>query len=139
MQSHHGGNWSVHLLDSHTLQIGKNAIQAKGVEEFLNAIKAGSQGTTLQCLDFDGITITLEIAKVLKEMQETHSHLSIPHGGTGGYKEPKPRLEPLEKLVKYAKENNVQLIDLFRAFDKERTNILPEEEFRNALKVQFQL
>lgn len=116
------------------IQIGKNSIQEEGVDAFLKTIR-DSSNSTLQCLDLDGITITLQIAKTLKEMEKTHSHLSIPHGGTGGYKELKPRLQPLEKLVKYAKENNVQLIDLFRSFDKEQTRVLPEEEFRNALKV----
>ena len=44
-------------------------------------------------------------------------------------------LEPVQKLAKYCKENSVQLMDLFRSFDKEQSMVLPEEEFRNALKV----
>ena len=101
---------------------------------FLEALKASSNGT-LQCLDFDGVTITLEIAGILKEMWDSHSHLKVSHGGTGGYKKPKPLLEPPEKLLKYARENKLELIDLFRAFDKEQQHVLPEEEFRKALKV----
>ena len=115
-------------------QIGKNPIQPPGVFALLNAVK-GSSNNALQCLDFDGITITLDIAKLIKEMGESHAHLRVSHGGTGGYKEPKPLLEPVQKLAKYCKENKVQLIDLFRSFDKEQSQTLPEEEFRNALKV----
>lgn len=55
--------------------------------------------------------------------------------GTGGYKEAKPRPAPLEKLVKYTKENNMKLEDLFAFFDKEKSGELTEEEFRNSLKV----
>jgi len=115
-------------------QIGKNPIQASGVLALLNAVKSSSNNV-LQCLDLDGITITLDIAKQLKEMEESHAHLRVFHGGTGGYKEPKPMLEPVQKLAKYCKENSVQLMDLFRSFDKEQSKVLPEEEFRNALKV----
>lgn len=115
-------------------QISKNPIQPPGVLALLNAVK-GSSNNALQCLDFDGITITLDIDKLIKEMGESHAHLRVSHGGTGGYKEPKPLLEPVQKLAKYCKENKVQLIDLFRSFDKEQCQVLPEEEFRNALKV----
>jgi len=61
--------------------------------------------------------------------------LSIPHGGTGGYKHPKPKQEPIEKLDNYCKENSVVLLDLFKSFDKESKKYLPEEQFRAALKV----
>ena len=128
-------------------QIGKNPIQAlppkdptdpkeqpNGVQIFLNALQE-SPNNTLQCLDLEGITVTLAVGKTLGEMKETHPHLTVSHGGTGGYKEKKPLMEPLEKLVRYAKEHNVQLNDLFRLFDKEKANVLLEEEFRNALKV----
>ena len=94
-----------------------------------------SANSTLQCLGLDGITITLDADKMLREMQESHTHLQVPHGGVGGYKEPKPLPEPHVKLMKYAKENNLELRDLFRAFDKEQKQALLEEEFRNALKV----
>lgn len=101
---------------------------------FVDALRPVTN-TVLQLVDFSGITVTLEIAKSIKEMAQTHPNLSIPHGGTGGYKVPKPLLGPVEKLVKYCKENNVQMIDLFHLFDKEQADILSEEEFRNALKV----
>ena len=100
----------------------------------LEAVRACST-TTFQCLDLDGITITLEIEKIVKELKESHPHVSIPHGGVGGFKPPKPLLPPAAKLVKYCKENKVVLLDLFRLFDKEQRLVLSEEEFRNALKV----
>ena len=68
-------------------------------------------------------------------MKKSHAHLKITHGGIGGHKAPKPLLPPVAKLVKYCKENNVVLLDLFRLFDKEQQMVLSEEEFRNALKV----
>ena len=61
------------------------------------------------------------------------------HGGTGGYKAPKPLPGPVEKLAKYCKENSVVLVDLFHTFDKEKHNHLSEEEFRNALKVSLEV
>ena len=70
-------------------------------------------------------------------MQESHPNLKIVHGGTGGYQVPKPLPTPIEKLTKYCSENNVRLIDLFRTFDKEQHNSLPETEFRNALRVSW--
>ena len=117
------------------IQIGQNAIQSDGIVALLNAVK--SMSNTFQCISFDGLTITLEIDKMLKEMKESHSHLSVPHAGVGGYKQPKPKLQPHEKLKKYAMENNVKLKDLFVSFDKEQRLLLTEEEFRNALKVMI--
>ena len=86
-------------------------------------------------LGLEGITVTLDIEKTVNEMQETNPHVSVSHGGIGGFKPPKPLLPPMAKLVKYCKENKVELLDLFRLFDKEQQMVLSEEEFRNALKV----
>ena len=116
------------------LQVGKNPINPPGLTAFLDAIRPATS-STMQVLDFSGITVTLEIAKNVKEMSQTHPTLSVVHGGTGGFKVPKPQLEPVEKLVKYCKENSVQMMDLFRLFDKEQADILSEEGFRAALKV----
>ncbi len=117
-----------------SLQLGRNPIEPHRVKEMIDIVQSAPNGT-LQCLGLDGITITLKVAKLLKDMQESHAHLQVPHGGTGGYREPKPLLEPHEKLMKYAKENNLELRDLFQAFDKEQKQALAEEGFRNALKV----
>lgn len=114
--------------------MGKNPIQPTALTTLLNAIKSSS-GNILQCLDLDGITITLDLEKTVAELKESHPHLSISHGGIGGFKPPKPLLPPMAKLVNYCKENNVQLLDLFHLFDKEQQMILSEEEFRSALKV----
>lgn len=100
----------------------------------LDGIKSCSAGT-FECLDLSGITIPLDIEKAVGELKESHPHVSIPHGGVGGFKPPKPLLPPMAKLVKYCKENKVELLDLFRLFDKEQKMILSDEEFRNALKV----
>ena len=116
------------------IQIAYNPLQTTGVIAFLDAVKVCSS-TTLQLLSLDGITVTLAIEKTLKELEESHKHLTITHGGTGGYKHPKPKQEPIEKLDKYCKDNSVVLLDLFRSFDKEQKNYLTEEAFRNALKV----
>lgn len=116
------------------LQLGQNPIQPSGLVVLLDAVKACSN-TTFQHLDLGGITITLDIQKRVKELKESHPHVSIPHGGVGGFKPPKPLLPPAAKLVKYCKENKVILLDLFRLFDKEQRMVLSEEEFRSALKV----
>lgn len=116
------------------MQVGQNPLQDSGVIAFLDAIKACTN-TTLRTLSFDGNTITLAIEKTLKELSESHEHLTVSHGGTGGYKHPKPKQEPIEKVDNYCRENNVVLLDLFRSFDKEQQKFLSEEAFRNALKV----
>jgi hypothetical protein len=100
----------------------------------LDAVKACST-PTFQHLGLDGITVTLDIQKSVNGMKESNSHVSIPHAGVGGFKPPKPLLPPMAKLAKYCKENKVELLDLFRLFDKEQQMVLSEEEFRNALKV----
>lgn len=114
--------------------MGKNPIQPAGLVALLDAVRACST-STFQCLDLDGLTITLDIEKTIGELKETHPHVSIPHGGVGGFKPPKPLLPPMAKLVKYCKENKVELLDLFHLFDKEQQMVLSEEEFRKALKV----
>ncbi len=91
--------------------------------------------TTFHCLSLDGITVTLDVQKSVEDLRETNSHVSVPHGGVGGYKPPKPLLPPMAKLVKYCKENKVVLLDLFRLFDKQQQMVLSEEDFRSALKV----
>lgn len=119
-----------------SLQIGKNALQVSGIYAILDAVRSGS-GSSLQHLGFDGMTITLDVEKTLKEMKETHPNLEIVHGGTGGYQVPKPLPTPIEKLTKYCSENGVRMIDLFRSFDKEEHKSLSEIEFRNALRVSY--
>ncbi|XP_064391440.1 leucine-rich repeat-containing protein 74B-like [Halichondria panicea] len=114
-------------------KIGQNPIRDPGIIAFLDAVKLCTS-TTLQTLSFEGLTITLAIEKTLQELSKSHKHLTISHAGTGGYKHPKPKQEPIEKLDNYCKENNVVLIDLFRSFDKEQKKFLSEEAFRNALK-----
>lgn len=79
--------------------------------------------------------MTLEVASIIREMEEDLS-LTITHGGTGGYRKPKPTLTPLQKLTKYTSENNFKLRDLFLVYDKERRGYLKEEDFRAALKVK---
>ena len=116
------------------MQIGKNAIQNAGIYAFLDAVRASSTAT-LQVLSFEGLTITLDVERTLKDMQESHPNLKIDHAGTGGYQVPKPLPTPLEKLALHCAENNVKLMDLFLNFDKELWNVLPETEFRNALRV----
>ena len=113
--------------------MAKNPIQPAGLSAMVDAV--GTCSNSFQCLDLDGITITLEIEKKVNELKESHSNISIPHGGVGGLKPPKPLLPPMAKLLKYCKENKVELLDLFRLFDKEQQLVLSEEEFRNALKV----
>lgn len=117
-------------------QFGQNPVQSAALIAFLDAVKACSS-TSLQTLSFDGITITLAIEKTIAELSTSHGHLAITHGGTGGFKHPKPLQEPIDKLDKYCKENNVILLDLFRSFDSEQVNYLSEEAFRNALKVYY--
>lgn len=116
------------------MQLGKNPIQPAGLAALLDAVKVCST-TTFQCLDLDGITITLDIEKTVNELKESHPHVSILHAGVGGFKAPKPLLPPMAKLMKYCKENKVVLLDLFCLFDKEQQMVLSEEEFKNALKV----
>lgn len=80
--------------------------------------------------------MTIDTATIISDMTKELADLVIRHGGTGGYKVPKPILSPLEKLFKYAAENDVKLRDLFLIFDKDKLGFLNEEEFRAALKVQ---
>ena len=100
----------------------------------LDAVKA-STNSSLKLLSFEGLTVTLDLERTIEGMKEGHPNLKIVHGGTGGYQVPKPLPTPIEKLTQYCRENNVRLIDLFRTFDKEQLNVLPEMEFRNALRV----
>lgn len=79
--------------------------------------------------------MTLNVAKIITEMQEEHTGLVIKTGGTGGYKEPRPIPTPVEKLFKYSKENNVRLSDLFIVYDKKKRLFLTEADFRASLKV----
>lgn len=104
---------------------------ATDVAVLLDAAAASS----LHTLDLSGFTFTLDMANKITQMKETNPSLSVIYAGTGGYSKVKPLPPPLEKLVKYAAENKLVLEDLFRSFDKEQTGHLPEEEFRNSLKV----
>lgn len=114
--------------------MAKNPIQPAGLAALVDAV-GNCSTTNFQCLDLDGITITLDIEKKVNELKDSHPQISILHGGVGGLKPPKPLLPPMAKLLKYCKENKVELLDLFRLFDKEQQMLLSEEEFRNALKV----
>lgn len=114
--------------------MAKNPIQPAGLAALVDAVGSCSSAN-FNCLDLDGITVTLDIEKKVNELKDSHPHVTIPHGGVGGLKPPKPLLPPMAKLLKYCKENKVELMDLFRLFDKEQQMVLSEEEFRNALKV----
>ena len=131
-----------------------------GVTALLTALKSGTAGLKHLGLDVSthththththtedplvlsqGITVTLEIASIIHDMEQDIG-IKIPHSGTGGYRKPKPILTPLQKLTKYTAQNSVKLRDLFLVYDKERLGYLKEEDFRAALKVRclkFQL
>jgi hypothetical protein len=115
-----------------TLKIGKNPMQLMGVIALLDSLKNGT--SSVKTLELDGITVSIEIAKIIKDMEGDISGLVVRHGGIGGYREPKPIPTPLQKLNKYSKENNVKLNDLFLVFDKAKNGYLKEEEFRASLK-----
>lgn len=102
------------------------------VDTLLDAAVASSSLTTL---DLSGFTFTLDMADKVAQMKETRPNLSVIYSGTGGYTKVKPLAHPLEKLAKYAADNQLILEDLFRSFEKEETGHLPEEEFRNSLQV----
>ena len=116
------------------MQLAKNPIQPAGLSALVDAVDLCST-PNFECLDLNGITITLDIEKKVNELKDSHPQIAILHGGVGGLKPPKPLLPPTAKLLKYCKENKVELVDLFRLFDKEQKMLLSEEEFRNALKV----
>lgn len=128
------GNMQYHYDDTVCAQIGKNGLQNPGMYALLDAVKA-STSSSLKLLSFEGLTVTLDLEKTIEGMKESHPNLKIVHGGTGGYQVRKPLPTPMEKLTQYCRDNNVRLIDLFRNFDKEQLNVLPETEFRNALRV----
>lgn len=127
------------------MQIGRNPMQRleKEAEIVLDpvtdivALLEAAKGSSLQTLDFSGVTFTLKMAAKVKEVIEENPSLAIIYGGTGGYLETKPRLPPLEKLVKYAASKKVVLIDLFKLFDQLGTGYLSEERFQEALKVSW--
>lgn len=98
-------------------------------------LDAAASSSSLTTLDLSGVTFTLDMAEKVAQMKETCPNLSVMYSGTGGYTRVRPLAPPLEKLVKYAAENQLVLEDLFRSFDKEETGHLPEEEFSNSLKV----
>ena len=75
------------------------------------------------------------MSKIINDMQEEQADLVITTGGTGGYKEPKPLPTPVQKMNKYAKENNIRLSDLFIVYDKQKRSFLTETDFRASLKV----
>ena len=79
--------------------------------------------------------MTLNVSKIINDMQEEQADLVITTGGTGGYKEPKPLPTPVQKMNKYAKENNIRLSDLFIVYDKQKRSFLTETDFRASLKV----
>uniref|UniRef100_A0A1X7U651 Ras GTPase-activating protein n=2 Tax=Amphimedon queenslandica TaxID=400682 RepID=A0A1X7U651_AMPQE len=123
----------LQTIDSlQSLKIGHNPIQIIGVIALLEALKNGT--SSVKYLGLDGITVTLNVAKIITEMQEEHTGLVITTGGTGGYKEPRPLPTPVEKLFKYSKENNIRLSDLFIVYDKKKRLFLTEADFRASLK-----
>ena len=129
------------------VQMGKNSMQRviapredrsqlpEPAVDVAALLEAAAASPSLATLDLSGFTFTLDMANKVTEMRETHPHLSIIYSGTGGYSRVKPLAPPLEKLVKYATENNLALEDLFRSFDKEQKGHLLQDEFRDSLKV----
>ena len=115
------------------IQVGKNNIQPQGLKTILEGLKTSS----LHILDLSGVTITLDMEKLINELKEINSQLQINHGGVGGFKPPKPLLPPLVKLGKYCQKENIKLEDLCYLFDKDKKKALSEEEFRDALRVRL--
>ena len=83
------------------------------------------------------ITINPDVEKEIATLKEEHPNIQVTHGGLGGYVKPKPRPEPIDQLHKHLNEHNIKLMDVFRKFDADGTGIVPESDFREAIKVRM--
>ncbi|KAI8511565.1 hypothetical protein Bbelb_106650 [Branchiostoma belcheri] len=116
-----------------TLMLGTNAIGDEGVKALLKVLE--KKNTTLKVLGLQDITVTKEVYKSIRELEDIRG-IQIIHGGLGGYEKIKyvPPPSAMSILDTFVQENRLRMIDMFRQFDKDQSGDISAEEFKAGLK-----
>ena len=81
-----------------------------------------------------------DFVELCKEMEQLRPGMKINHGGTGGAAfKPKARPPPMKILKNYIEDNQMRLLDLFNALDKDKSMSITVKEFADGLKVNEDL
>lgn len=140
-------------------QIGKNPMQSPGAYALVNAMKNNPESTLIEieltvrlkrCIScvtqtfcwffspifFQDITVNNDFVELCKEVKHLRPNMKISHGGTGGAAfKPKPRPTPMKILKNYIEDNQMRLLDLFNALDKDKSMNITVKEFADGLQV----
>ncbi|XP_035676401.1 leucine-rich repeat-containing protein 74A-like [Branchiostoma floridae] len=116
-----------------TLMLGTNAIGDEGVKALLKVLE--KKNTTLKVLGLQDITVTKEVYKSIRELEDIRG-IQIIHAGLGGYEKIKyvPPPSAMSILDTFVQENRMRMIDMFRQFDKDQSGDITAEEFKAGLK-----
>ncbi|XP_078676656.1 uncharacterized protein LOC144913685 [Branchiostoma floridae x Branchiostoma belcheri] len=116
-----------------TLMLGTNAIGDEGVKALLKVLE--KKNTTLKVLGLQDITVTKEVYKSIRELEDIRG-IQIIHGGLGGYEKIKyvPPPSAMSILDTFVQENRLRMIDMFRQFDKDQSGDISADEFKAGLK-----
>ncbi|OWF38686.1 leucine-rich repeat-containing protein 74B-like [Mizuhopecten yessoensis] len=125
-----------------TLRIGSNPLGPAGPVAIITEVSRNDV-SSIDTLDFSNVLVTTEFQKVQENLEASRS-ITITHGGIVGEKyemdylthDPLAefRRDPINRLFEYAKDTGYRLIDLFKDFDKDKSNSISKDEFIIGIK-----
>ncbi|XP_072271568.1 uncharacterized protein [Pyxicephalus adspersus] len=115
------------------LKMGRNPMQSEGCFAILKSIQANSE-SAMESLDFSDIVVNKQFDDLHTVVKTTLPNLTVKLGGNSDmFKRTFPKVEPIQKVKQYAKENNLQLSELFPITDEQVQ--MTHEDFKEKLTV----
>ncbi|KAE8634397.1 hypothetical protein XENTR_v10002293 [Xenopus tropicalis] len=115
------------------LKISRNPMQSEGCFAILKAIQANSE-SAMECLDFSDILVNKEFDDLYNTMKAALPNLSVKHGGNPDmFKKQVPKLDPMKKVIQYIKEHNLQVDELSKVPEEDKSLPMTYEEFQKNL------
>ncbi|XP_033106713.1 leucine-rich repeat-containing protein 74A-like isoform X2 [Anneissia japonica] len=116
------------------LKLGLNPITAAGAHSLLLAMRVNTNTAIIE-IDFTDIMVNKDFLELLQEIQEIRPEFRVIYKGAfGAFKKPeKEKPDPLKMLRDYIEKNNLRVWDLFKAYDKDKSMSVSNEEFKKGI------
>ncbi|KAM5191677.1 leucine-rich repeat-containing protein 74B [Mantella aurantiaca] len=115
------------------LKMARNPMQSEGCFAILKSIQANSQ-SAVEALDFSDIVVNTQFDDLHNVMKTTMPNLTVKLGGNSDmFKKTFPKTDQIQKVKQYAKENNLNLSELFSKTDEQVQ--MSHEDLRQKLTI----
>lgn len=110
------------------LDIGDNPIQTYGCYGFLAALE-NNPSSVMENIHFTNCLVNQDFLDKEQELKEILPNLTCHYTDAERIKMPPKKVDPMEKVLMYVKDNGIRLVDFFNEFDVNHNLKITREEF----------